>query len=97
VRRAAAQRAATGGRASRAKALKLSHPCCPGVRRRHTYTNALTWLKQQGGPTYRISSVFQWNAGSWDVQGVRYDSVGFRNEELSSLIAAHNKAITKRK
>jgi hypothetical protein len=61
------------------------------------YTNALAWLKQQGGPTYRITSVFQWNAGSWDVQGIRYDSVGFRNGTLSALITAHNKGITKRK
>jgi hypothetical protein len=60
------------------------------------YTNALTWLKKQGGPNYRITSLFQWNAGSWDFQGVRAESVGFRNEYLASLVTQHNKGINGR-
>jgi hypothetical protein len=82
----------------RARAPALTPPAAPArLRRRHTYTNTLTWLKQQGGPNYRITSVFQWNAGSWDFQGVRRDSRGFRNTELVNLVKNHNDYVNYRR
>jgi hypothetical protein len=78
--------------------LKLAAHIPPHPRRRHTYTNTLTWLKQQGGPNYRITSLFQWNAGSWDFQGVRADSKGHKNAaaDLVRLVLDHNNHVNGR-
>jgi hypothetical protein len=41
--------------------------------------------------------LFQWNAGSWDFQGVRRDSRGFRNTELVNLVKNHNDYVNYRR
>lgn len=57
----------------------------------------MTWLRQQGGPTFRVSAIFQWNAGSWDIQGVRHDSYNsqgsWKSDQLKTLVFNHNKYV----
>ena len=66
-------------RAQRACSQKLKHcqSCAEQLHqnaghRYETFLKSVAWLSQQGGPSYRVSAIFNWNAGSWDVQGVRW-------------------------
>ena len=62
--------------------------------RRELYKNYLKWLTAGTGPKVRISHVFTWSGGSWDVLGTHYASTtpegSFRDEIIYNWVAAHN-------
>jgi hypothetical protein len=52
------------------------------------------WLSAGTGPRLKISHVFSWSGGTWDVLGTHYGSTtaegSFKDPEIFKQVAAHN-------
>ncbi len=62
--------------------------------RKSLYKKYLAWLAKGTGPRLRISHVFMWSGGSWDVLGTHYHSTNkegsFRDDDVFKWVQEHN-------
>jgi hypothetical protein len=67
---------------------------------RKAYQYLLWWLKNGGGPDFRVSEAYAWSLVSWDVMGIHpasFDSNGvngYKDRVIGNWIKGHNAAIT---
>ncbi len=69
--------------------------------RQKLYTQTAAWLRNRGGPTYRVDGLYMWNAGSWDALGVHYATANsqgsWADAKVQATVKAHNAAVNKAK
>jgi hypothetical protein len=62
--------------------------------RKELYKEYIRWLSMGTGPMVKISHVFTWSGGSWDVLGTHYSSTAeegsFRDEDVYKWVSEHN-------
>jgi hypothetical protein len=62
--------------------------------RKELYKEYIRWLSMGTGPQVKVSHVFTWSGGSWDVLGTHYSSTAeegsFRDDEIFKWVADHN-------